>query len=140
MRTPFLLILLLNIPSYAGEAPTVKNSGAWTSRRQEPVTVSGKVLRTDRLPEGADKEVGANIQLDTAEGVLNVHVGPMWFTNVRDAAPKIGEPMTVVGFRFTFDKKPDVIAKEVTINGKTFTVWEKTDRAVTNEPTERARK
>ena len=98
------------------------------TRNQERVTVNGTILR---LPEG--NEEGANIQLNTNEGVLNIHVGPMWFSRVRDSVPRVGDPMTVVGFRFTFNKKPEVIAKEVTINGKTFTVWEKTDRAVSHE-------
>ena len=117
----------------AEQGTALKSGGAWTTRSQEPVTISGNVLRTDRLPENTNEEVGANIQLDTEQGVLNVHVGPMWFSNVRDAAPKIGEPMTVIGFRFSFDEKPAVVAHEVTINGKTFTVWEKSDRSLTKE-------
>lgn len=73
------------------------------------------------------------MQLDTQKGVFNVHIGPMWWTHVRDAAPNVGDPVTIVGFRVSFDKKPTIVAKEITINGKVFTVWEKADRAVSGK-------
>lgn len=106
---------------------------SWKTKREDLVTVRGTVLHTDRIPESDGKEVGAKLRLETASGILNVHVGPMWFTTVKDEAPKIGEPITVVGIRMSLDKKSDLVAREVQINGKKFTVWEREGRNLSGE-------
>lgn len=126
MRYSLLYFLLIQSVGFS------ETTQAWKTKREELVTISGTVLRTDRLPESDGKEVGAEIQLKTQEGVLNVHVGPMWYSAVRNSAPQIGDPLTVVGIRMSFDKKPDLVAKEVQINGKKFTVWEKEGRSLSD--------
>lgn len=127
----YTLALLFIIQSI-GWAETAQ---VWKTKREDLVTVSGTLLHTDKLPETDGKEVGAKIRLKTETGVLNVHVGPMWFSTVKNAAPQIGDPITVVGIRMSLDKKSDLIAREVQINGKTFTVWEKAGRRLGSQPT-----
>jgi hypothetical protein len=83
----------------------------WAAR---DTSISGTVLKWN---EKSDKN-GIQFQLYTDEGVVNVRVAQHEFSSVGSPVPRPGDPVTVTGFRFTFDKEPEFVAEEIKINKK----------------------
>jgi len=78
---------------------------AWAD--PERSEISGKVLS---IESSSEKDPGVHVKLQTESGVLRVRIAQRDFASV---SPKVGDPLTVVGFRFTFDKTPGFVAEKV---------------------------
>lgn len=72
-------------------------------------TVSGQVTAVEAGPRGR----GLHLQLQTAAGMLPVHLGPAWFLSEQGLAFTAGDAVEVTGSQVTFDGKPALIAQTV---------------------------
>jgi hypothetical protein len=74
--------------------------------------VDGEVAEVRRIPHGGKYE-GVHLTLATAQGKVDVHLGPEWYVDER--LPKLakGNRVEVKGSEVTLDGKPALIAQEI---------------------------
>jgi hypothetical protein len=76
-------------------------------------TVKGEVVGVETFTPGKGMGAGVHLQLKTREGVLSVHLGPVWYIENQDVKIEVKDVVEVKGSRVTFDGKPALIAAEV---------------------------
>jgi hypothetical protein len=86
-------------------------SGSVTYDRSAEVAVTGTILHIVSLP-GPDG-VGVHMDLQTAKGLLNVHVAPAMFIGAGNFWFYADETITVIGSPVTIDGNNAFIAKAV---------------------------
>jgi hypothetical protein len=94
---------------------------AQAGRNYDPntvVTVNGTVARVKAF-EGRNGK-GIHATLDTADGAIDVHLGPEWYLRQQKVQVGAGDKVSVTGSRITFDDRPAIIAAEVTKGGETL--------------------
>jgi hypothetical protein len=73
-------------------------------------TVSGKVATVSTFGRRGQ---GVHLDLETADGVLPVRVGPAWFLEKEGLQLAAGDQLEVTGSKITWDGKPALIAQVV---------------------------
>jgi hypothetical protein len=76
-------------------------------------TVSGKVVRIERITPMAGMGQGVHLVLETDGGTIPVHLGPAWYVERQDTTVAPNDHVEVKGSRVTFDAKPAIIAAQV---------------------------
>ncbi len=123
---------LVVISSLALVCPALAQPGAGGGRGprlynpQTVTTVKGTVERLEQLPSmGPGAGRGAmyrDVLLKTAKGPILVHLGPSWYLNQQKVSIMVGDPMEATGSQVTLNNRPAIIAKTITIKGKTLTL------------------
>jgi hypothetical protein len=81
-------------------------------------TVSGTVAQVKTF-EGRNGH-GIHVTLTTADGAIDVHLGPEWYLKQQKTQVGTGDKVSVTGSRITFDDKPAIIAAEITKGSETL--------------------
>jgi hypothetical protein len=81
-------------------------------------TVSGTVAEVKSYAGRNGR--GIHAILNTADGAIDVHLGPEWYLKQQKMQVGAGDKVSVTGSRMTFDGKPAIIAAEVTRGGETL--------------------
>ncbi len=76
-------------------------------------TVSGEVVKVDKIKPMKGMSYGIHIVLKTEKGDIPVHLGPAWYINNQDMEVAAGDKVEVKGSRVEFGGKPVIIAAEV---------------------------
>ena len=76
-------------------------------------TVSGTVVRVERITPMRGMSAGVHMILKTDAGEVSVHLGPAWYIERQDVKLAPGDMVQVKGARVTFQGKPAIIAAEV---------------------------
>jgi hypothetical protein len=76
-------------------------------------TVSGVVVRLERLTPKTGMCSGIRLVLKTNKETLPVHLGPAWFVENQDTRIKPNDTVEVTGSRIAFDGVPTIIAASV---------------------------
>lgn len=116
MKT-ILLLLCFVTPIYPEASRELSHSGAWTND-SEPVTVHGNILSYKEYSEEKGQEKGVKLNLSTEAGDIQVLLGPRWVRFKNELNLTQGEPVTIVGLRFSFQKRPKIVAHEIISHGK----------------------
>lgn len=77
-------------------------------------TVQGKVTAVDTYDGAKNSSPGVHVTLQTETGDLPVHLGPSWFITNQEMQLEIGDEISVVGSRITFNDAPALVAAEIT--------------------------
>jgi hypothetical protein len=76
-------------------------------------TVKGEVVSVKTFTPGKGMAPGVHVQLETGNGTLPVHLGPVWYLENQDFKIEVKDVVDVTGSRVTFDGAPALIAAEV---------------------------
>jgi hypothetical protein len=91
---------------------------------QTVTTIKGPVEKLEDLPSmGRGGGAGMRFRgaiLKTDQGSLMVHLGPAWYLDEQKFAVKAGDMVEATGSKVTLNNRPALIAREVTVNGKTL--------------------
>jgi hypothetical protein len=90
---------------------------------QTVTTVKGTVEKLEEINMGRPSGVGMKFReiiLKTDKGSLMVHLGPSWYLDQQKFVAKAGDTLEVTGSEVTLNNKPAIIAKDITVNGKTL--------------------
>lgn len=85
------------------------------------VTINGEVLETKRI-EHDHGLVGVHLMVKTEVETVEVHLGPACFIDKLGLELKNGEQITAKGSRVKTMRGPALLAQEIVLNGKTFTL------------------
>ncbi len=97
--------------------------GAQLYNPQTVTTVKGTVEKLEEITMGRPSGVKMKfreILLKTDKGNLTVHLGPSWYLDQQKFTVKAGDALEVTGSEVTLKNQPAIIAKDITVNGKTF--------------------
>ena len=124
MKTKRIIALLsalaMLITSAVVFAQTAKGGG-WAAgssynRLYNPATVetvSGQVVKIDKIVPTRGMSYGVHAQLKTELETIAVHLGPAWFIDRQKIKVEQGDTITVTGSRVTFKDAPAIIASEI---------------------------
>jgi hypothetical protein len=91
---------------------------------QTVTTVKGAVAKMEELPSmgrgGARGMRFRGVALKTDQGDITVHLGPAWYQDQKKFTVKVGDTMAATGSKVTLNQQPALLAREVTVNGKTL--------------------
>jgi hypothetical protein len=91
---------------------------------QTVTTVKGTVEKLEELPSmGRGSARGMRFRgvvLKTDKGNITVHLGPAWYQDQKKFSVKVGNTMAATGSKVTLNQQPALLAREVTVNGKTL--------------------
>jgi hypothetical protein len=76
-------------------------------------TVSGTVVKIERITPMRGMSAGVHMILKTEAGDISVHLGPAWYIERQDVKLEPGDAVQVKGARVTFQGKPAIIAAEI---------------------------
>jgi hypothetical protein len=102
-------------------AGMLAQSGSVTYNPAAEVTVSGKILHLASFP-AADGGVGVHFDLQTAAGMLNIHVAPAMFIGQSNFWFYADSDVEIVAVKVALDGNKYFIARAVTKDGKTLTL------------------
>lgn len=91
-------------------------TGSAYNRLYNPSTVetmSGEVVKVDRLAPIKGMSYGVHLQLKTDKETIPVHLGPAWYIDRQKINIRQGDKIEVTGSRVTFNGAPAIIASEV---------------------------
>lgn len=97
-----------------GAGPRFGRGGGPAGRNYDPATVttvSGTVEAVERGPRGGGQ--GVHVQLKTADGMVDVHLGPVWFLDEQKLTVAKGDALVITGSKRESGARSFVIAKEV---------------------------
>ena len=129
----WLLVLLLAL-ALAGPAPAQMGpvggrgmgpGGGMGPRMYNPqtvVTVKGQVEKLEEVGAmggGSQDMRHLGAILKTDQGSIMVHLGPAWYLDQQKLALKAGDALEVTGSKVTLNNQPAIIARDLTVNGKT---------------------
>lgn len=110
-----------------GSGPGMGMGGGMGPRLYNPQTVTtikGPVEKLEDLPSmgrgGGAGMMFRGVLLKTDQGSLMVHLGPGWYLDEQKFAVKAGDMVEATGSQVTLNNQPALIAREVTVNGKTL--------------------
>ena len=123
MRNLWLALALFALAPTSTLAQGGPPPGKGSARRMyDPatvVTMSGTVTGETRVDRGHGHK-GVHLTLKTAEGEIQVHLGPDSYVDRQKVKIAKGDEVTVKGSKFTYDDKFGVIAQTVTRGGDTL--------------------
>jgi hypothetical protein len=76
-------------------------------------TISGTVVRIERLTLMHKMSAGVHMVLKTDAGEISVHLGPAWYIERQEVKLEPGDAVQVKGARVAFQNKPAIIAAEI---------------------------
>ncbi len=76
-------------------------------------TVSGEVVKVDKIKPMKGMSYGIHLVLKTDKGEFPVHLGPAWYINNQDMEVAAGDKVEVKGSKVEIGGKPTIIAAEV---------------------------
>ncbi len=126
MKKTFSLSLVIMSAAIAGIALAAPMMGGWGMGSRygrmydthTVETVSGEVVRIDRIKPMRGMSYGIHIALKTDKGEIPVHLGPAWYIDRQSPAIKVGDRVEVKGSRVMFQGTPVIIAAEVNRGGE----------------------
>jgi hypothetical protein len=118
----FVAGLVFTTTAIAQQRMHWKGSGGWGTgspygRMYDPKTVetiSGDVAGIESFTPEKGMGAGVHLLLKTDRETISVHLGPAWFIENQDLKIEPKDRIMVRGSRITFQKKPAIIAAEVT--------------------------
>ncbi len=121
MKKTFSLALAIMSVTVTGMALASPMMGGWGmnsryGRMYDPrtvETVSGEVLKIDKIMPMRGMSYGIHIALKTGKGEIPVHLGPAWYIDRQSPAIKAGDKLEVKGSRIMFRGEPVIIAAEI---------------------------
>lgn len=123
VRVLFGIFILLLLTSASSVVSQEKNSSAqahYTYDDANQQTVRGWVVETRDFQCPVNNAMGSHITVKTETGSIEVHLAPASFMKQYDIAFAKDQNVTVVGSKITYEGKPALIAKSVTIWHETF--------------------
>lgn len=115
-RTLLTLILgALVVPAAPGQ--TQNKSGSHAVPSYDPtqeVRVKGEVLEVKNYDCPISGTMGAHLVLQTAEGVVEVHLAPAAFLSEYQMSFAKGDKVEILGTKVTFHDAPALLARRVT--------------------------
>lgn len=107
---------------------SVKQGGMKMTRYDvsSETTITGTVQ--DVLQPRRGRMMGTHLIVRTATETIEVHVGPSDFVTNQGFSFAKGDAVEILGSKVTIDGKEALIAREVTKDGKTLTLRDKTGR------------
>lgn len=98
-----------------------RGSGGWGpggqyARLYDPKTVetiSGKVVKVDRIIPIRGMSGGVHVVVKTDKGDVSVHLGPQWYLENQDVKIEPKDMVEIRGSQVTVQGKPTIIAAEV---------------------------
>ncbi len=133
MRKMAVLIILLGtvlipLESLAQCGLTWRGTGGWGvgaqyDRMFDPskmTTISGKVLRIDKMTPTSDMQQGVYLLMETAKGNRIVHLGPVWYVENQDVTLMPNDRIEVTGSQIMVNNRPIMIASDVTKGDETL--------------------
>ena len=123
MRNLWLALALFALAPTSTLAQGGPPPGKGSARRMyDPATVvtaCGTVTGETRVDRGHGHK-GVHLTLKTAEGEIQVHLGPDSWVDQQKVKIAKGDAITVKGSRITFEGGPAIIAQSVTKAGETL--------------------
>jgi hypothetical protein len=83
------------------------------------VTVRGVVQEVRQMTGRMDTMQGTHVILETDTGTVEVHLGPASYLEERKVTVKVGDTLDATGSRVTHMGRRDVLAREITVGGRT---------------------
>ena len=123
IRVLFGIFILLLLTSASSVVSQEKNSPAqayYTYDEANQQTVRGWVVETRDFQCPVNNAMGSHITVKTETGSIEVHLAPASFMKQYDIAFAKDQNVTVVGSKITYESKPALIAKSVTVGHETF--------------------
>ena len=84
------------------------------------VTIEGKIQEARDYDCPVTGTVGSHITVKSGEGTTEVHLAPAKFMKDYEIVLKAGDDVKVVGSKITYEGKPAILAKTVTVGRETF--------------------
>ena len=122
-RILFGILMLLLLTSASSVVSQEKNSPAqahYTYDEANQQTVRGWVVETRDFQCPVNKVMGSHFTVKSETGNIEVHLAPASFMKQYDIAFTKNQNVSVVGSKITYEGKPALIAKSVTIGRETF--------------------
>ena len=99
-----------------------RGSGGWGmgsayARIYDPktlATVTGEVVAVDEIAPMKGMSYGVHLTLKTSDGVLSIHLGPVWYLENQEIKIEPKDQLEIRGSRIMMDGKPALVAAEVT--------------------------
>jgi hypothetical protein len=76
-------------------------------------TVSGEVIKVDRITPMRGMSSGVHLMVKTDKGEVSVHLGPQWYLENQDIRIEPKDTVEIKGSRVTIQGQPALIAAEV---------------------------
>lgn len=121
-----------NFQPYNAHSERLAGSPAWYERAElrevvrngTPETITGELIRSSTHEDKqAQGEECSTIVLSTPQGEREVVIAPASFMKLHDLEPKPGEQVTVRAVRAVVNGEPIWIAKSITSEDGTYTLW-----------------
>lgn len=94
-----------------GWGPGTKYAGLYDPKSLQ--TVSGQVVKVDKITPFRGMSYGVYLILKTEKGDIPVHLGPGWYIENQDMKLEPRDTLEIKGSMTTFDGKPTLIAAEI---------------------------
>lgn len=104
-----------------GSASMLAQSGSSLYDRASEKTVNGIILHVVSLA-GKDGAVGVHLDMNTPDGVVNVHLAPAMFIGEKNFWFFADEAAEITGVRVSHDGNTAMVARLVGKGGKTLTL------------------
>lgn len=117
LRRTLLTLVLSALVVLAAPGQTQKKSEDHAVPRYDPaqeVKVKGEVLEVKNYDCPISGTMGAHLALQTAEGVVEVHLAPAKFLSEYQMSFAKGDKVEILGTKVTFHDAPALLARRVT--------------------------
>lgn len=119
-----MLIMVMGTTAPAQPLRGWKGSGGWGGGSQYQKmydaktvgVVTGAIESVETFMPVRGMSIGVLLMLKTEDGMVAVHLGPVWYIERQDIRFDKGDTVEVRGSKVTFDGKPVIIAAEVKKN------------------------
>jgi hypothetical protein len=122
MTKTSILILALTIAMSTALALAQKGKGQRQYNPATETTVTGTVEEVKKIPGPSGGPGGTHLMIKTAQGSLEVHLGPTSYLEGQQFAFAKGDQIEVIGSRVKIESADVVIAREVKKGGKSLTL------------------
>jgi len=85
-------------------------------------TVRGTIAEVEYAPSMRSETLGFHVILEAGSERLVVHLAPSWFIEEQSVEFEPGNAMEVTGSRLTLTGRPVILAREVSVAGKSLTL------------------
>jgi len=116
----FTLLLLSAASSVVSQEKPSLARVSYTYDEANQQTVRGWVVETKDFQCPVNNAMGSHITVKSEAGSIEVHLAPASFMKQYDIAFAKDQNVTVVGSKITYEGKPALIAKSVTVGHETF--------------------
>jgi DNA/RNA endonuclease YhcR with UshA esterase domain len=117
LRRTLLTLLFSAVVVVAAPGQTQKKSESHAIPSYDPaqeVRVKGEILEVKNYDCPISGTMGAHLALQTAEGVVEVHLGPAAYLSEYQMSFAKGDKVEILGTKVTFHDAPALLARQVT--------------------------